>query len=95
METYKEYQRTLGNCWALSWSLGEAQLYTLSARFSDFTVLFSRTGSLLGPLHSSSANYLKENRGCNGFEMLTSIKSGAPNENIVQNHLNKALLNVF
>ena len=88
----RNIKETLGKWWALLWSLGEAQLYTLSARFSDFTVLFYRTGSLLGPLHSSSANYLKENRGCNGFEMLTS---GAPNENIVQNHLNKALLNVF
>ena len=70
----RNIKETLGNCWALSWSLGEAHLYTLSARFSDFTVLFSRTGSLLGPLHSSSANYLKENRACNGLEMLTSIK---------------------
>ena len=26
---------------------------------------------------------------------ITSIKSGAPNENIVKNHLNIALLNVF
>ena len=29
------------------------------------------------------------------FEMNAVLESGAPNENIVQNHLNIALLNVF
>ena len=60
--------------------------------FSQWTKNFTNVPDFRFP---DLFNYLVGKDPVYSSESLKSYKSGAPNENIVQNHLNISLLNVF
>ena len=64
--------------------LTEPVLYITDGLASDFLARHTQDKSLLDIVHQSG-----------GASLFSDIPSGAPNENIVQNHSKIALLNVF